>query len=187
MPRLSTDVITHPIHLPVVAHCGICMNQILVTAVGDSMGCDILAKLGQDAYASHPSLPPDVDKSANVPDIIGANKIGHVQGDVEAVWSKKNNEAVCAQEAHARPQQESIKGAVIGKVRDTPEAMEKATTSRSTGQSSPYSTESHCVSASKHSLMARDPRASTYEVFSMRFFCCAAYQMSPINPVAHEL
>ncbi|KAK3119864.1 hypothetical protein QOZ80_9AG0676590 [Eleusine coracana subsp. coracana] len=130
--------------------------------VGDSIERETLAKLEQDAYASHPSVVLDVDKSANALDRIDANETDHAQGDGEADLSNKNNEAECSQEAHARPQQESVKGAVKGKVLDTPQVMDN-TTSHVTEQSARTNAESHHVVAPNRNLMVRDPSASTYE------------------------
>ncbi|TVU37088.1 hypothetical protein EJB05_10379, partial [Eragrostis curvula] len=131
--------------------------------VGNSIEREILAKLEQDAYASYPSAVPEVDQSANTPDTISANGTYHVQEDGETVPSKENNEAGCAQEAHSRQQQETMKGAVKGKVCDTPQVVDKATTSQITGQSAPDNTEMHRVASSKRNLMERDPSASTCE------------------------
>lgn len=125
--------------------------------VGDSIEREIVAKLGQDAY--HPSLAPDVYKSANVPDRIGANEIEHAQADL----SKENNEAECAQEAHARPQQNFVIGAVEGKARDNTQVIDKGTASHVNGQSAPDNAQSHHVATSKRNLMVRDTIASTYE------------------------
>ncbi|GJN06863.1 hypothetical protein PR202_ga24632 [Eleusine coracana subsp. coracana] len=136
--------------------------QPITLAVGDSIERETLAKLEQDAYASHPSVVLDVDKSANALDRIDANETDHAQGDGEADLSNKNNEAECSQEAHARPQQESVKGAVKGKVLDTPQVMDN-TTSHVTEQSARTNAESHHVVAPNRNLMVRDPSASTYE------------------------
>lgn len=116
---------------------------------------------------------PDVDKSNHATDRITANETDRAQGDGEADLPKENNEGECPQEAHARPQQENLKGEAEGNIRNTPQVTDKATNFHVTEQSAPDNTERHRVAASNRSLMVRDPGASFYEVFSLCFiyFC----------------
>jgi len=118
---------------------------LLLHAVGESTEREILAKLMQDASASHPPILPEVSDNAN-----DANEADGAQQNHAAYHSKQSNEADRAQECMAAHQNVSMKGAQ--------------------GVQLP---EKSVPASNKPSLMERHPNASIFEVInSLWFFYC---------------
>ncbi|OEL16881.1 hypothetical protein BAE44_0022099 [Dichanthelium oligosanthes] len=104
--------------------------------VGEYTERDILAKLMQDASASHPPIPPKVTDNAS-----NANEADGAQRNDEADLSKENDEANHAQEGMAAHRNASINGAQGVQL-----------------------SEKSVPASNKCSLMEKHPNASTYEV-----------------------